>query len=142
MARKRRHRRPARRLGGAHPLQAGLNTETCGFGLTVPGHDWPGKHWATGTYDPTTGKQTTGKYTQLYPLDADSLKWNTDEMVRFYADNVKDGPRIGTSGNFKCQLTDVETEANGLLSYDRAVWKVDPDAIAAALRAARNAPPK
>ena len=127
---------------GTHPLQAGLNTETCGFGLTVPGHDWPGEHWATGTYDPTTGKQTTGKYTQLYPLDADSLKWNTDEMVRFYVDNVKDGSKFGTSGNFKCQLTDVETEANGLLSYDRAVWKVNPDAIATALRAARDAPPK
>ncbi|MEI7732105.1 MAG: family 43 glycosylhydrolase [Verrucomicrobiota bacterium] len=114
---------------GAHNLQAGLNTETCGFGLTVPGHDWPGKHWSTGTYDPATSKQTTGKYEQLYPLDAASRKWYTDELVKFYGDNVRDGSRIGTSGNFKCQLIDVETEANGLLSYDRAVWKVDPDAI-------------
>ena len=127
---------------GSHPMQAGLNTETCGFGLAVPGHDWPGTHWAAGTYDPATGKQTSGKYDHLYPLDADSLKWNTEEMVRFYVDNVASGSRIGTSGNFKCQLTDVETEANGLLSYDRAVWKVDPDAIAAALRTARDAPSK
>jgi hypothetical protein len=50
-------------------------------------------------------------------------------------------PRSRTSGNFKCQLTDVEAEANGLLSFDRAAWKVDPDAVAAALRAARNAVP-
>jgi hypothetical protein len=122
---------------GTHPLQAGLNTETCGFGLTVPGHDWPGKHWSTGTYDPATGKQTTGKYDQLYPLDAASLKWYTGEMVHFYADNVAGGSKDGTSGNFKCQLTDVETEANGLLSYDRAVWKVDPDAVVESIRKAR-----
>lgn len=117
-----------------HPQQAGLNTETCGFGLTVPGHDWPGQHWSTGTYDPATGKQTKGKIEQLYPLDDASRKWYTDEMLKFYGDNVQDGSRMGTSGNFKCQLIDVETEANGLLSYDRAVWKVEPEKIREACR--------
>jgi hypothetical protein len=36
------------------------------------------------------------------------------------------------SGNFKVQLYDLENECNGMLSYDRAVWKVDPAAINAA----------
>ena len=124
--------------GWAHPhlLQAGLNTETCGYGLTVPGHDWPGKHWSTGTYDPATGQQTKGQCDQLYPLADASRTWYTAEMVKFYGANVRDGSSIGTSGNFKCQLIDVETEANGLLSYDRAVWKVDPDKMRDACRGA------
>lgn len=40
----------------------------------------------------------------------------------------------GTSGDFKVQLYDVETESNGFLSYDREVWKVDPDPIREACR--------
>ena len=42
--------------------------ETCGFGLTVPGHSWPGKGWATGTYDAQRdGDVTTGAYDRPLP---------------------------------------------------------------------------
>jgi hypothetical protein len=44
----------------------------------------------------------------------------------------RDRDRTGSSGDFKVQLYDVETESNGMLSYDRAVWKVDAPAVAAA----------
>lgn len=30
------------------------------------------------------------------------------------------------TGQFFCQLYDTESECDGLVSYDRAVWKVDP----------------
>ena len=43
---------------------------------------------------------------------------------------LKDKP--GLSAAVYTQTTDVETEANGLLTYDRAVIKVDVERVAAA----------
>ena len=40
------------------------------------------------------------------------------------------------SGDFFCQLTDVEVECDGLLSYDRAVFKVDPEVVGPAISGA------
>jgi hypothetical protein len=51
-------------------------------------------------------------------------------MQRVY--QFKDKP--GLSAVVYTQTTDVETEANGLLTYDRAVVKVDIDRVAAANR--------
>jgi hypothetical protein len=112
-----------------------LDSETAGFGLATPGHSWPGTLWATGTYDPTTGKEVAAK--ELYPVDAASRHWLTMRMVGFYRDMRAKRETTGTSGDFKVQLYDVETESNGLLSYDRAVWKVDAAVVA---RAARGEP--
>ena len=36
------------------------------------------------------------------------------------------------TGQFYCQLYDTESECDGLVSYDRQVWKVDPEVIHAA----------
>ena len=55
-------------------------------------------------------------------------------MCDFYREMWKKRQTTGTSGDFKVQLYDVETESNGLLSYDRVVWKVDPAIIATAAR--------
>jgi hypothetical protein len=33
------------------------------------------------------------------------------------------------TGQFFCQLYDTESECDGLVSYDRAVWKVDPNIL-------------
>ena len=38
------------------------------------------------------------------------------------------------TGQFFCQLYDTESECDGLVSYDRAVWKVDPDVLRKAAR--------
>jgi hypothetical protein len=43
----------------------------------------------------------------------------------------------GLSGTVYTQLSDVEDEHNGLLTYDREVLKVDADVIRAALRLLR-----
>jgi hypothetical protein len=48
---------------------------------------------------------------------------------------MHDTTQTGRSGQFYCQLVDVETECNGLISYDRVVPKVDPEQIAKAIRA-------
>ncbi len=39
----------------------------------------------------------------------------------------------GLSATVYTQLSDVEDEVNGLLTYDREVLKLDPDAVRAAL---------
>jgi hypothetical protein len=116
------------------PKRISIDSETAGFGLTVPGHSWPGKGWATGTYDAATDSMTRGRYNGLYPLDEPSKRWYTKEMVNFYKWLWKARDETGCSGNFKVQLYDVENECNGMLSYDRAVWKVDPEAVAKASR--------
>ncbi len=33
------------------------------------------------------------------------------------------------TGQFFCQLYDTESECHGLISYDRAMWKVDAEVI-------------
>ena len=38
-----------------------LDSETAGFGLNAVGHSWPGKLWATGTYDPKTGGEMAAR---------------------------------------------------------------------------------
>jgi len=113
-----------------------LDSETAGFGLKAEGHSWPGKLWATGTYDPKTKGE--GAAQQLYPVEEQSRAWYTQRMAAFYREMWKKRETTGTSGDFKVQLYDVETESNGLLSYDRAVWKVDPAVVAAACN---NQPP-
>jgi hypothetical protein len=55
-------------------------------------------------------------------------------MCDFYRVMWKKRQTTGTSGDLKVQLYDVETESNGLLSYGREVWKVDPDVLARACR--------
>ena len=122
----------------AYPERAGVDTETSGYGLLVPGHSWPGKMWGTNTYDPATNSITQGRIESLYPIDDPSRAWFTKNMSDFFSGDIADGPRLGASGTFKVQLTDLENECNGLLTYDRAVWKVDPAAVAAAILAARQ----
>src|SRR5580658_7731568 len=47
----------------------------------------------------------------------------------------------GLSAAVYTQTTDVETECNGLLSYDRAVSKLSPEVLARANAAGRNESP-
>ena len=108
-----------------------IDSETLGNGLQVKGHMWPGKLWATGTYDPKTGKETH-KAKELYNLDEPSKKWFTDICAQFYSHFWESTDRTGNSGDFKVQLYDVETESNGFMTYDRKVWKVYPEVIARA----------
>ncbi|MFI5846044.1 LamG-like jellyroll fold domain-containing protein [Catenuloplanes sp. NPDC051500] len=82
-----------------------------GFGLEVPGHMWhPDGH--------------------AYEMTPDSAT-----LTRRYVENQTDLLRAanscGLSGSVYTQITDVEHEVNGFYTYDRAVEKMDFDAVAA-----------
>jgi hypothetical protein len=94
--------------------RAAVLGEFGGLGLAVDGHTWEKKTWG---YAGTKSKaDLTRKYERL--------------LQRTY--QLKDKP--GLSAAVYTQITDVETEANGLLTYDRAVIKVDLERVAAANR--------
>ncbi|HBK31408.1 MAG TPA: beta-galactosidase, partial [Porphyromonadaceae bacterium] len=57
-----------------------------------------------------------------------SSKEVTDEYVK-YAEQLKQLIRQGFSAAVYTQTTDVEVEVNGLMTYDRAVIKVDEPRI-------------
>ena len=89
----------------AEAYRAGVLGEFGGLSLGVDGHTWEAKIWG---YQAATGKDDlTRKYERLLG-EAWALK-----------------DSHGLNAVVYTQLTDVETEANGLLTYDRAVIKPD-----------------
>lgn len=82
-----------------------------GIGFPVSGHLWnAGKcSWGYGAVK-TDGKSVMEDYT-------------------LYAEMLKDFQRRGLAGAVYTQTTDVEYEINGLMTYDRAVIKVDEAAL-------------
>ncbi|HEX3133938.1 MAG TPA: glycoside hydrolase family 2 TIM barrel-domain containing protein, partial [Planctomycetota bacterium] len=116
--------------GGNPPKEAtriGIDSETLGVGLKVSGHMWPGKLWGTGSYDPNTGGMKEGW--DPTEMDDAAKRWHTRLCADFYRGMWAGMDDTGTSGDFKVQLYDLETEANGMLTYDRQVWKVDPAVV-------------
>jgi hypothetical protein len=96
------------------PTRAAVLGEFGGLGLGVDGHTWTNKTWG---YRGTSSKaDLTRKYERLLQ-GAHRLKGE-----------------VGLSAAVYTQITDVETEANGLLTYDRDVIKVDLERVAAANR--------
>jgi hypothetical protein len=94
--------------------RAAVLGEFGGLGLRIDGHTWQKKTWGyRGTRDRA---DLTRRYEKLL-----QGVWR-----------LKDKP--GLSAAVYTQTTDVETEANGLLTYDRAVIKVDLERVAAANR--------
>ncbi len=82
-----------------------------GLGLAVPGHTWVEKTW--GYRGMANSKALTRKYLEL---------WQKVQKLRDEA---------GLCAAVYTQTTDVETECNGLLTYDRKVVKVDLEQSAA-----------
>lgn len=94
--------------------RAAVLGEFGGLGLVVDGHTWTQQNWS---YQGTAGR--------------DHLTYSYVELLRkvwelSHAD--------GLSAAVYTQITDVETETNGLLTYDRSVLKVDAPLVAAANR--------
>ena len=85
--------------------RAAVLGEFGGLGLKVEGHTW---------------SETTWGYKGVE--DAEALTSGYEQLLA-NAWALKDKP--GLSAVIYTQLTDVETEANGLLTYDRAVNKLD-----------------
>jgi hypothetical protein len=94
--------------------RAAVLGEFGGLGLPLEGHTWVDKgNWGYRSYG--SKADLTAAYVELI------------DRLRLLI------PR-GLSAAVYTQTTDVEIEVNGLLTYDRAVLKVDPEAAAAAHR--------
>ena len=93
--------------------RASVCGEFGGLGMRVDGHMWSKGAWGyQGVY--STAYPLTRKYQQLQ-----QIAWKLAE-------------ERGMSGFVYTQLTDVEEESNGLLTYDRAVIKPDLKIVTAA----------
>jgi hypothetical protein len=91
------------------PDRASVLGEFGGLGLGTPGHTWSDQFWG---YLPMTNASKLGfRYGTL--------------LERVHALRSVSG----LSAAIYTQTTDVETECNGLLTYDRAISKLDPEAI-------------
>ena len=123
--------------GGVPPQsdhQISIDTENGSVGLQSPGHDWPGKLWTPLTFNPATGGAVPPKDGSLALTNDASKRWFTRRVRGQFRALWANADATGQTGDSYCQITDVETEEDGLLSYDRAVWKVDPAPIRAAAR--------
>jgi beta-galactosidase/beta-glucuronidase len=94
-------------------------TEYGGYDLTVPDHTWGPEHTGYKHFDA-----------------ADSL---TEAFRRLHDDELVPAIGAGLSATVYTQLSDVEDEVNGLLTYDREVLKVPEDVVQAALGRMRAA---
>ena len=81
-----------------------------GLGLDIKGHTWKDDNWGYKTFK--TKEEITEKYEEYINLIINSFK--------------------GFSAAIYTQTTDVETEINGLITYDRSEIKVDREKIKAA----------
>ncbi|MBW3624541.1 MAG: hypothetical protein KY468_14135 [Armatimonadetes bacterium] len=96
------------------PNRAAVLGEFGGLSLPIPGHLWSAENW--GYQRINTPEKLTRRY---------------EEMLREVY-RLKENP--GLSAAIYTQTTDVETETNGLLTYDRALIKPDLRRIADANR--------
>jgi hypothetical protein len=94
--------------------RASVLGEFGGLGLSLKGHLWNEKTWSY------RGVADSADLTRQY-----------ERMLRRTYD-LRD--KQGLNAAIYTQLTDVEVEANGLMTYDRAITKVDVDRVAAANR--------
>lgn len=108
------HAYPGPGMPAVESNRAAVLGEFGGLGLPVPEHAWVEKTWSY--RDMADSHQLTLGYVSLL-----------EETWRLHRES-------GLSAAVYTQLTDVEGEINGLLSYDRAVLKVDRSRAAAANR--------
>ena len=106
------HRYPGPASIPPEKTRAAVLGEFGGLGLKMEGHTWEESTWG---YRGTENREhLTRKYQRL--------------LQRLY--EYKDDP--GLSAGVYTQITDVETEANGLMTYDREIIKVDDEKAFAA----------
>ena len=92
--------------------RAGVLGEFGGLSLGVDGHTWQKETWGY------AGTKSAGELTRKY-----------EQLIKEGFDLKGDQ---GLNALVYTQITDVETEANGILTYDRAILKVDLDRAVAA----------
>jgi hypothetical protein len=108
------HNYPAPAAPAPEATRAAVLGEFGGLGLPVDGHTWSKQHW--GYQGMADSKRLTRQYVRFL-----QKAW---DMIR----------ERGLSAVVYTQTTDVETECNGLLTYDRAIVKLDVAEAAAANR--------
>ena len=108
------HHYPRPAAPALEPKRAGVLGEFGGLGLGVDNHTWQKEFW--GYQGTASASELTRKYERLLHEGYD----------------LKDAK--GLNALVYTQITDVETECNGLLTYDRAVMKLDASRAAAANR--------
>lgn len=99
------HRYPGPGSPEPEPARAAVLGEFGGLGLETPGHMWTQKNWGYQTMVDLSGLRQ--RYEGLW-----KEVWQLQE-------------KPGLSAAVYTQTTDVETEANGLMTYDRAIIKAD-----------------
>ena len=116
------HNYPGPNTPPPEPHRASVLGESGGFGLVVPGHVWSSRYW--GYVMLADGRELAARYTR-----------SLGQLWRLH--NLR-----GLSAAIYTQTSDVETECNGLQTYDRAVMKVDPAVLSAANRGGIFLPPR
>ncbi len=106
-------------LGPAPEGRVLILSECGGFGRSVPGHDRGGRYG--------------------YGKRQDSAEALTAKIVSLYRDMILPSLKNGLTAFVYTQLSDVESEINGLYTYDRQVCKVDKEVIRQMNREVRQA---
>jgi hypothetical protein len=106
-----RHSYPAPEPPDTETRRAAVLGEYGGLGFNVPGHTWSEEGWGYA----------------LFPDQENLTQRFEDYMATLLAARER-----GLSAAVYTQTTDIETENNGLLTYDREVAKIEPEAIALA----------
>ncbi len=111
------HSYPGPDMPAADPKRCLFLGEFGGLGLPVPGHIWEEKGWGYESFK--TSQELTDKFVALFSKLRE-LKAN------------------GLSGAVYTQTTDVETELNGLMTYDRAILKMDEKRVREAIDSVKS----
>jgi hypothetical protein len=98
------HHYPEPRMPALEPGRASVLGEFGGLGYYVEGHTWQKENW--GYQKITDQLLLSDRFSEFY------------DSVRVFRDH-------GMSAAVYTQITDVETECNGLMTYDREVIKID-----------------
>jgi len=108
------HAYPGPGFAPPEPTRASVNGEFGGLGLAIPEHTWSEKSW---------GYQGMA--------DREALTKRYEGLLRRVWQGVE---KPGISAAVYTQTTDVETECNGLMTYDRAIVKMAAARVTASNR--------
>jgi hypothetical protein len=109
-----RHHYPDPRPPEPEAERAAVQGEFGGLGFNMAGHTWYEEGWG---YD-------------LFP-DRESLTQRFEDFFRIIR---RAAAEHGLSASVYTQTTDIESENNGLMTYDREIAKIEPQAVAMAHR--------